>query len=344
MKIALIGFGGVGKAFVELIHNKRRALKEMYLDIEILYIFNSKGCLYIPDGIPLEDLMLHVRDGGTLENYPLNVIHKITFDDMIKNKDVDAIVELTPTNKDTGEPALSYMRKAIKSGLHVIAGNKGPIQHCYHELKSLAYMHGVQLGIGCSVGGALPSMNAGLMDLPGSNILMIEGILNGTSNHILKMMEDHGINYKDALAMAQKSGICESDPSLDVEGWDTALKLLILTNVLCGQHQKLDDISVDGITGLTHKDVHVAKLENRKYKLIGRAEKTSHDFILRVKLEKIDSNHPFYNVDGKNKAVRFTTDIYGDLTVVGGASGVTPAAASILRDIINIHKGYKFIR
>jgi len=343
MKIALIGYGGVGKAFIELIHTKRQVLKEMYLHIEVLYIFNSKGCLYMPDGIPISDLIHHIKDGGTLENYPLNLLHNITFDDMIRNGDVDSIVELSPTNKRTGEPALSFMTKAIKNGLHVVTGNKGPIQLCYHDLKTLAYKHGVQLGIGCTVGGALPSMNAGLMDLPGSEIQTIEGVLNGTSNHILKMMDDHGISYKEALRMAQKSGIAETDPSLDVEGWDTASKLLILTNVLCNQHQNLDDIDVEGITNITHEDIQVAKMENKKYKLVGRAEKTSHDFILKVNLEKLSADHPFYNVDGKNKAVRFTTDTLGDLTIVGGASGVMPAAASILRDIINIHRGYKFI-
>ena len=344
MKLALIGFGGVGKAFLKLVETKISTLKQEHLSLDILYIFNSKGCLYMPHGIPLSDLNQHLETGGSLDNYPLNLIYNITYEDMLKNKDIDAIIELTPTNKETGEPGLTHIIKALDHGLHVITGNKGPIQLCYHELKNLAFKNGVQLGIGCTVGGALPSMNAGIMDMAGSEIQVIEGVLNGTSNHILKQMEDHGLSYQEALHKAQKAGIAESDPSLDVGGWDTASKLLILTNVLCNQHQTLDDVIVEGITDIQHKDIQMAKMENKKFKLIGRAQKTDHDFILHVKLEKITSDHPFYNVDDKNKAVRFIADTLGELTLIGGASGVTPAAASILRDVINIHRGYQFIK
>lgn len=343
MKIAILGFGGVGKAFIQLLHKKMNHLKEIHLDIQVLYIFNSRGCLYMPEGIPIDDLSKHLDSGGSLENYPLNVFYDSSFDTMIENGDADMLVELTPTNIETGQPALGYIERALKNGMHVISGNKGPIVLKYHDLKTMAYENGVQLGVGCTVGGALPSMNAGLFDIAGSEIQSIEGVLNGTSNHILNMMEKHGISYKDALHMAQKSGISEANPRLDVEGFDTASKLLILTNVLCKQKHSLDTIHIEGITGLSQEDIHVAKLENKRYKLIGRAERTAHDFIVKVGLEKIDSNHPFYNVDGKNKAVRFTTDTMGELTLIGGASGTTPAAASILRDIINIHRGYKFI-
>jgi len=343
MKLALLGFGGVAKAFIKLIEDKKAHLHTMSLDLEVLYIFNSKGCLYMPDGIPLTDLSKHIDDGGTLENYPLNVNHGVTFDDILKNGDVDMLIELTSTNIHTGEPALTYMRYALEHGIHVVTGNKGPIQLQYQTLKKSAQKNKVQLGIGCTVGGALPSMNAGLMDLAGSDIQSIEGVLNGTTNHIIKLMENHGISYQEALKMAQREGIAESNPALDVEGWDTAAKLLILTNVLCGLNRTLDDVIVEGITSLTHEDVQLAKMENKKYKLVGRAKRTHHDFILHVQLEKLDSSHPFFNVDDKNKAVRYTTDTLGDLTVIGGASGTTPAAASILRDIINIHKGYNFV-
>ena len=343
MKLALLGFGGVAKAFIKLIENKKTHLTSMGLDLEVLYIFNSKACLYIPDGIPLTDLSEHIDDGGTLENYPLNVNYGISFDDIFKNKDVDLLVELTSTDLKTGEPALTYMRHALEGGIHVVTGNKGPIQLQYRKLKEVAFKNQVQLGIGCTVGGALPSMNGGLMDMAGASISKIEGVLNGTSNHIINLMENHGITYKEALKMAQREGIAESNPALDVEGWDTATKLLILTNVLCDMDRTLDDVIVEGITHLTHEEVQLAKMENKKYKLVGSAKRTHHDFIMHVKLEKLDSSHPFFNVDDKNKAVRYTSDTLGELTLIGGASGTTPAAASILRDIINIHKGYNFI-
>jgi homoserine dehydrogenase len=239
---------------------------------------------------------------------------------------------------------MTHIRRSLESGINVVTANKGPILLAYKELKAIAAKNQVQLGIGCTTGGALPSINGGIMDLAGAEILSIEGVLNGTTNFIIDEMENTGSTYMGALKKAQQLGIAETDPTLDVEGWDTATKLLILTNVLMNEEKTLKDISVEGITQITPMEIKECLEEGKKYKLIGRAIKEKGKIKMTVKLEKLDKDHPLYGVNGKNKAVRYISDVLGELTIIGGASGVIPAGASILRDLININRGYRFCR
>lgn len=337
MRIGLIGYGGVGKAFTKLIVDKSSVLKEEGINIEIIYIINSKGGVYNPKGIDYDKLLAFSNEEKSIieDN---NESKKITPDFMLERKDIDLMVELTATNKETGEPALSYILKALENKIHVVTGNKGPIIHGYKKLEKIAREKGVHLGIGCTCGGALPSINGGIIEMAGSTICSIEGVLNGTTNYILKEMEDTGCTYDTALKKAKGFGIAEVNPSFDVEGWDTAIKLLILTNVIMKEEKKLSDIKIEGITNLKPTDIEIALKEEKRYKLIGRTHKSEKEVNMLVRLEKVGKEHPFYNVCGKNKAVRYISDTLGELTLIGGASGTTAAAASILRDIIHINR------
>lgn len=344
MKAALIGYGGVGRAFVKLINIKKEYLKKEGLNIQLNYIIGRNGGVYNPGGIDLESFIEFGEVERDITKYSKGGSSEITFQKMLQSSDVDVVIEATPTNKETGEPGMTHIKKSLENGINVVTANKGPILLAYRSLKNIAVKNGVQLGIGCTTGGALPSINGGIIDLAGADILSIEGVLNGTTNFIINEMESSGATYKQALTKAQKLGIAETNPSLDVEGWDTASKLLILTNVLMDVDKHLENISVEGITKITPEDVKSCIAEGKKYKLVGKTIKENGKILMTVKLEKLDAAHPLYGVDGKNKAIRYTSDVLGDLTIMGGASGVTPAAASILRDLINIHRGYKFIR
>ncbi|MBP1927358.1 homoserine dehydrogenase [Sedimentibacter acidaminivorans] len=344
MRIGIVGFGGVGRAFLKLIYDKKCLLEKEGLNIQVNYIIDIYGGVYNKNGLDLPkfiDFLSSERDitkycdGGKPE--------EINFEFMLQNSDVDLLVEMTPTNKETGEPGMTHIKRCLEHKINVVTSNKGPILLAYKELYDLAKTNNVQLCIGCTTGGALPTVNGGVMDLAGSNITSIEGVLNGTTNFIIKEMEDTGCLYSEALKKAQESGIAETNPSLDVEGYDTASKLLILTNVLMNTQKSLADISIEGITKVTPEDIKKATSLNKKYKLVGKTEMVSKELKMTVKLEMLDSSSPLYGGEGKNKAVRYVSDTLGELTIIGGASGVTPAAASILRDIVNIHRGYKFI-
>ena len=306
MRIALIGHGGVGQAFVQLLEDKKAALKAMGLPLQITCIVDLEN---------IADFMA-----------------------LLSEQAADLVVLATPTNKESGEPGYSYAKAALSHGLHVVTADKGPLVIAYHELKELAAANGVKLGIGCTTGGALPAINGGLLDLAGAAIISIEGVLNGATNFVLEKMRETQVNYAEALQEAQRLGVTEADPSLDVEGWDTAIKLLILTNVLFNEHKRLADIEVCGITGLTQEDIQQAARKGLRYKLVGSSAYKQGALTIAVKPLALEPTHPFYHVEGTNKAVRYITDTLGELTISGGGGSARAAAAALLRDIINIYR------
>ena len=341
MKIGVIGYGGVGKALIRLLEMQKYLLAKENLDITVKYIVEYYGGIAHEEGIDLPALIKFTETEKDITKFA-GGSKDIAVDNIVNDPEVDLAVIMTPTNKETGKPGIDYARALLAAGKHVVISDKGPIMLAYKELKELADSKGVQLGIGCTTGGALPSVNGGIMDMAGAQINSIEGVLNGTTNFILKYMEENGCEYSDALKEAQACGIAETNPTLYVEGWDTAGKLLILTNVLMNEQKTLNDIQVEGITKVTADDIKKAAAENCKFKLVGKTVKTPSGLSMSVKLEKLSSDQLLYSVEGKNKAVRYVSDTLGEVVIIGGASGVIPAAASILRDIVNIHRGYHF--
>lgn len=334
MDIGLIGFGGVGKALVRLLMEKREYILEKYdLEIRIKYILKSDGGLYEAKGIDLAEVIEFIKNNRNIKEH-LSWKDNLNIEDIIKNNDIDTLVELTSTNIETGEPGLTHIKKALENKISVVTGNKGPIILKYSELKKIAKENSVNLRVGCTTGGALPSINGGIYDVAGSEIQSIEGILNGTTNYILSKMTNDDVTYEEALKDAQQCGIAEANPSLDVLGYDTACKIIILSNVLKETNINLNDIEVQGITEVKLEYLRELKKENRKLKLVGKVESLNNEVKAYVKLMEIDENHPLYFVDYKNKGIYFKTDTLGDISIIGGASGTMNAAASIVRDLV----------
>ena len=337
MDIGIIGFGGVGQALAKLLVEKKNYIFEKYnLDVKVKYIVKSDGGIYKSNGIDLEELLEFINKNKNIKEHILWKSN-LSIQEVIKNNDIDTLIELTSTNIETGEPGLTHIKRALESGINVVTGNKGPIILKYKELKEIADKNSVKLKVGCTTGGALPSINGGLYDVAGSEIQAIEGILNGTTNYILSKMTNDNVTYEESLKQAQKNGIAEANPSLDILGYDTACKIIILSNVLMDTNLKLEDIEIKGITEVTLEDIEKAKVENKKLKLIGKVEKIDNMIKAYVKPIMINENHPLYFVDYKNKGIYFKTDTLGDISIIGGASGTMNAAASILRDVVLIN-------
>lgn len=333
MDIGIIGFGGVAKAFIKLVNDKKEYLNKIDVDIKIKYIIRKNGGIYNREGIDINKLIS--------SNFDLNIFdfkNNIDINYIIKNKDIDTIVELTNTNIENGEPGLTHIKLALNNNINVVTGNKGPIMLKYNELKAIAKKNKLNLEIGCTTGGALPSINAGIYDIAGSEILEIQGILNGTSNYILSEMYEKKIDYEEALNEAIRLGIAEANYKLDVEGFDTACKILILANVLMNTNLKIKDLVIEGIDNIDRDILNEEKYKEKKIKLIGKVYRENKDIKAYVKPEILEKNHPLYFVDGKNKGILYKTDTLGDISIIGGASGTINAAASILRDIINMDK------
>ena len=332
MNIGLIGFGGVGQALIKLLVEKKNYIFEKYnLDIKVKYIIKSDGGIYESNGIDLEEVLGFINKN--LKEH-ISWRYELGIEEVIKNNDIDILIELTPTNIETGEPGLTHIKRALESGINVVTGNKGPIILKYKELKEIADKNSVKLKVGCTTGGALPSINGGLYDVAGSEIQGVEGILNGTTNYILSKMAIDEVSYEEALTEAQKDGIAEANPSLDVLGYDTACKIAILANVLMDANIKLEDIEIQGITEVELETIKRLQKENKKLKLIGKVHRKDSMVKAYVRLVEIKEDHPLYFVDYKNKGVYFKTDTLGDISIIGGASGTRNAAASILRDLM----------
>jgi homoserine dehydrogenase len=341
-RIILCGFGKVGQAFAQLLHERRMLLQSRYaLGLDLVAVVDLGGTALAPRGLPMvppAELLAHVQAGGTVEGFGDFGIPGATGEAVIDSLEADLIVEATPMDLTTGEPGLRHMRAALRRGLHVVAVNKGPLVLRYAELQALSQQHQGQIYLSAATAEALPTLDVGQTCLAGAQILSIEGILNGTTNFILTKMQAEGYQYLDALQEAQARGMAETDPTLDVEGFDTANKLILLSNALLGTSYGPNDVSRHGMANVTPPMVLNARRAGKCLKLIGRAALSQGRVRLSVALEELALDHPLAAVHGADMAVTYETDIMGWVTVMGGQSSPIGTAAAVLKDIINLSR------
>ncbi len=339
VRIVLCGLGKVGQAFIGLIIQKDQDLKTRYgLDLKVVAAVDIGGAAVKANGLPLEDLLAHLRNGGQVEEMNAWGRKGLSGREALTTVPSDLLVECTPTNIKDGEPGLTHLRAALSQGRHVVTAAKGPLVLRYEKLKSLADRSKAKLMISAATAAALPTLDVGLICLAGTEVLAAEGILNGTTNYILTRMHEDGCPYAEALAEAQRMGVAEPDPSLDVEGRDTANKILLIANEVLQGRLSLKDISVEGITQVTPLDVERAKREKKVIKLIGKAEKKEGKVQALVAPIRLPADHPLAAVRGTEKAISYLTDTMDRVTVSGGKSNPLGAAAAILKDIIRIYR------
>ncbi len=332
-KIALIGFGTVGQGFIEILLEKNFFLKNQYgFEFDVVGISDiAYGTVYNPDGLDLSEILEDICIGRsfTQDSRSWQAL------DLIKYSNATVLCEMTYTNLKTGEPAISHCKAALNNGKHVVTCNKGPAALAYSELKTLADSKGLRFLIEGTVMSGTPLLNMADGPLSGCEIIAAQGILNGTTNYILTRMEA-GLTYENALKEAQGLGYAEADPSGDVEGYDTRGKVTIIANVVMGTSLKLEEVACNGITGITHNDIEQASLEGCKWKLIGTIKKNGNTIIASVSPEKIPLSHPLAGVMGAMNAVTFTTDLLGDVSIMGPGAGRKETGFSILNDILRI--------
>jgi len=326
VKLSIVGFGNVGGSVADLIFAKRSALwRDFGLDIKIVGVADAKGVFVEEDGIPAEKLREFRAKHRVAPNTDLNAV------EMIDAVEHDLVVEATPTNIESGEPGLTHILTALKARRHVVTSNKGPIALHYDRLMRLAADNGVQLRFEATVGGAMPLISLCLENLAGSEILSVKGILNGTCNYILTRMSEEKLPFEHALREAQALGIAESDPSQDISGEDTAVKLVILANAIFGMNASPKDVSVQGISEITPEALLLAKDAGYTIKLVGEVSRER----LEVAPRLVPKGDPL-DVKGTLNVATVKTDIAGDITIVGKGAGPKEAASAILSDILKI--------
>ena len=337
MKIALIGLGTVGQGLLEILRDKGAELKAQYgFDAQVVAVMTrSKGTLYNPTGLDIPALLSAAR-AGSLNTYPDSSGLQRNQDilTLIKSCNADVLVECSNTDLQTGQPALDYCYAAFDSGKHVVLANKGPVAVAYSDLVARAAKAGRELRFEATVMAGTPSIRLAMQALRGCRISEAHGILNGTTNYILTQMEG-GMSYADALAQAQQLGYAEADPAGDVEGWDAAGKVIILSRALFNSTITFKDMDVKGITGITAADVLVAANAGEKWKLIARVTPQGGSVQpMRVKL-----SNPLAAVSGGTNAITYSTDLLGDVTLVGSGAGGQQTGFGLLSDLLDIATG-----
>ena len=338
-RIAIVGFGVVGRGIGSILHDKREFLKSCYdFDFDVVGISDLIwGTVYNSGGIDLGKALELVNKKEKLD--PLGKVLPDSLA-MIRETDYDILLEITPTNMETGDPGYSHIKEALKRGKHVATTNKGPIALYYRELSELAVQNNAELRFEGTVLSGTPVINMALKDLAGCEFSEIRGILNGTTNFILTEMEK-GKSYEEALKEAQRLGYAEAKPDADVEGWDAMAKIIIMANVVMGGDVSKDDVPRTGITGLTIEDVENARKAGKKWKLVGRAWREGGKVKAEVAPMEVDPDDFLYHVQGVLNAVVFSTDIIGDVTVVGRGAGSKEAGYALLTDMLDIHRKLK---
>jgi len=337
VKIVLCGLGNVGRALLELLAERSGEIEAGYgLRLILSAAVDIGGAAVADDeGLPAAALLGHLGAGNAVETFaPFGrpgASGKATIDEV----DAHVLVETTPTNLVDGEPGRTHILAALEKGMEVVSANKGPIVLFYRQLHELARRKGCGVHISAATAAALPTLDVGRVCLAGSRLLEIEGILNGSTNYILTRMQQDGCGYETALKEAQDLGIAETDPSLDVEGRDTANKIVLIANRLFGLALGPRDVAVEGITKITAEDVAAARQAGQTIKLIGSAVRTDAGVTLGVAPRRLEADHPLASVDGSEKAISYRTDTMDRITVSGGKSSPTGAAAALLKDLIN---------
>lgn len=338
VRIVICGLGRVGQAFIGLIMQKEKSLKERYgLNLKVVAAVDIGGAAVSQEGVPLESLLSHLKKGARVEDMAGYGKKGYSGKEALSSGLADLLVETTPTNIIDGEPGLTHIRAALKHGQHAVTAAKGPLVLRYNELKELAAKSKVKLMISAATAAALPTLDVGLSCLAGTEVLTAEGILNGTTNYILTRMYEDGCPYADALAEAQRMGVAEPDPSLDVEGRDTANKIFLIANEVFNAGLSLKDVAVEGITRVTPEEIQQAKKDGKVVKLIGKVERKEGRITASVAPMALSLDHPLASVRGTEKAISYLTDTMDRVTVSGGKSNPVGAAAAILKDIIRIY-------
>jgi homoserine dehydrogenase len=306
---------------------KEASLNERGLDFDLVAVADSTSSAVDTRGLEPMRLVERKRLTGRVGEQGMGAL------DLIRDVESDVVVEVTPGNPTDGEPALSHIRQALRLSKHVVSANKMPLAMHFAELTGMA-KPGVALRYSACVGGGIPMLETGIACRESEEIVGIDGVLNATSNFILTKMQDEDSDYAVALAEAQDLGYAEADPSLDVDGFDAAAKIVILADHVMGRSMTLADVSPRrGIRDLTLQDMRRAASKGRAIRPVATVAKRAD-----VGPKEVDQRDPL-NVFGATNVVVFRCEDSGERVVSGASGGGVATSRAVLRDLVAIARG-----
>ncbi len=315
MRVALIGFGNVGRAFADLLRRQRARF-------------------------PFRIVGVHTRHGTAIDNAGLSAGAELgpaapTVEEFLDRARPEVAAELTTLNPETGEPAISHIRAAFERGCHVITANKGPIAHAYAALREEARRAGVEFRFESTVMDGAPVFNSVRNNLPGVKVLGFTGALNSTSKIVVAAMRN-GKSMEEGVGEAQRMGIAEADAAYDIDGWDSAAKTAALANVLMDARVTPHDVERSGIRRLTPARLRKLAGERKTIVLVSRAHIASGGVRLRVRAEVLEETDIIAAAQGTSNILLLHTDLMGTVGTVSISPGLEQTAYGVFSDLVDI--------
>lgn len=334
--IGLLGFGKVLRAFVKhYLERKMVIAQEHGFILHFNAIADSRSFLK-GKNIGLNDAILKKS-----EKQPLGRVLKEplkNFYSVLASQEIDILIDGLPGSRIDAGPGYPLLLMALKSGIHLICTNKSPLVYKGEELFAEAKKKKLYIGLSATTGAALPTAGVIVNELSGAEIYSVRGILNGTSNFVLDKIMFESMTKLQAINEAIRLGIAEPDYRFDLEGIDTCYKMIILGLVITGKCCDLRSITCRGIMDIEEQEIIKMARSGKAVRLIGNLSVNNGAPQISVLPEVLDKDDPLYAVRQTNKGITFNTKYMGSLSIIGGASGLTEIAATILKDIINLHK------
>src|SRR5436305_2604992 len=327
VKLLHLGSGNVGRRLAEILVDRASYPGLADLDVSIIGITTgSRGGVAGPGGL---DLRRVLSEQGRFAA-------ALTSEEALRTLDYDVAVEMTPLDiPGRGAAAISHVRAALERGKHVITCNKGPIAWAWRPLRDLARERGVSFLYETTVMDGAPVFNLAQLCLQGNTLLRLEGILNSTTNYVLGEMEK-GASLAEAVQGARRLGIAEADPDNDLEGWDAAVKVSALANVLLDADLPPEAVERESLLNVSPERVREALDRGCRLKVVCEAFREGKNVTGRVRVREIPLADPFALVTGTGSILRFTTDIVGKIVLTEEDPDLSTTAYGVISDLFRI--------
>lgn len=336
IKLGLIGFGNVGQELARILIEKEEDWANYYdMRFKVTAVTTlSKGSLVNETGIDLKRALADLAEAGVFnDNNPdLAILNPL---ELTQLNIVDVVIEISSLNIESGRPASDHLISALKHGKDVITANKGPIAFKYHELKTLASEMNRCLLFEGTVMDGTPVFNLIRETLMGCKVESFKGILNSTTNYILTEMAA-GTQYELALSKARDLGFVESDPSLDIDGWDAAAKVAALMNVIFDARITPHQVERTGIAKIREEEIRNAEKEGKTIRLICEGYKDENGCRGKVAPVAISLQDSLALIRGTSSALTLKTDLAGEITIESHNPQIRQTAYALISDLFTL--------
>jgi homoserine dehydrogenase len=338
LRIWLVGFGMVGRWLAGALDAQAGQLAARYgRQLTVTGIGNARdGFIYHPDGLDLASILAAAAAGQPITGQPGVRVWPSAIEGL-RATEADLLAEVTASPPADGEPGLTHIREALQRKIPVVTSNKWPVALHGAELAGLAHRQQVAFRAESTVMSGTPVLSTLTEGLAGAAPSALRGILNATANYILSQMAD-GTSYEEALAQAQRASLAEPDPAADVEGHDTVAKVMILSALVFGRQLRREQVTCQGITGITGQQARQAAAAGGRLRHISTLEFSGPDgtgtVTARVQPEAVAASDPLTRIDGVTNALIFQANPVGQITITGPGAGPQLAGQGVLSDII----------